>query len=247
MKKHYDSNYLNSTYSKLKELKDESYDLFKNCDVIVDLGCGNGVDVKNLATIYPEKKIYGLDHDAVLIEECTNRIGETHANVCFDICEADQLPLEKRSIDGVRAERLFQHLVSPPSVIKEIGRVLNKGGVLQILETDWSSINLYNTSIDLEESICNYYVNDKVKNGTICKVLIPMIYNHGFSEVKVDVYPIKIDDFKEACELIKIEAILEEMIANNKIENDIYKNIIKKYSTNFCLTINMVKFTAYLR
>lgn len=244
MEKHYDSTYLSTTYGKLKEIKSLSYEVFKHANTLIDLGCGNGIDVENMSIIYPEKNIYGVDHDANLIDECNQRISEKHTNTYFKVGDASQLPFDNHTINGVRAERLFQHLENPKSVLIEIRRVLQKEGVLQVLETDWSSINLYNTPDKLAKRIYDYYVNTMVKNGTICKLLIPLINEANYSDLKIEVFSIKIDEYKQACELIKLNTILKEMKTNKKISRNEYDSIINNYSTIFCLKMNMVQFTA---
>jgi len=70
--KHYDINYLQNSRRLLLDLKERSYALFKDIKqgTIVDLGCGAGKDVIELAKQNgPKVKVIGVDHDPVMINQ----------------------------------------------------------------------------------------------------------------------------------------------------------------------------------
>jgi len=56
--------------------------------------------------------------------------------VDFRIGEAERLPVENESVDYVFANMLLHHVEHPPDAIKEMARVLKKGGTLVITDLD---------------------------------------------------------------------------------------------------------------
>jgi SAM-dependent methyltransferase len=69
--KHYGAGYLMDTGDFLKQLKIHSYTPFNTIKegVVVDLGCGTGMDAINLANMLGHNVlVVGLDHDKALIE-----------------------------------------------------------------------------------------------------------------------------------------------------------------------------------
>jgi SAM-dependent methyltransferase len=50
---------------------------------------------------------------------------------------ATDLGLDDGSVDGVRCERVFQHLTDPASAMAELVRVTRPGGRIVVVDTDW--------------------------------------------------------------------------------------------------------------
>src|SRR5690606_10598356 len=70
--KHYGASYLTDTGEFLKQLKIHSYTPFSGIreGLVVDLGCGTGMDAINLADMLAENvRVVGVDHDLSLIEQ----------------------------------------------------------------------------------------------------------------------------------------------------------------------------------
>ncbi|RYE13639.1 MAG: methyltransferase domain-containing protein [Rickettsiales bacterium] len=121
--KHYTINYLEKTGSFLKNLKEISYLPFKDLQegIVLDLGCGTGADVINLAQITQNRvKVIGIDHDPILIDKALSNSASDSTDVEFILSEVYSIPFENNSIVGIRAERLLQHLIEPEKLIKEV-------------------------------------------------------------------------------------------------------------------------------
>jgi len=213
--KHYNIHYLEDTFKGLKALKDYSYQSFLSIKqgTILDLGCGIGMDVRNMAsaTEYPTTFI-GIDHDASMIQKANTDKG-TAANVQFINQEVSPLPFEANSIAGIRAERLFQHLPEPKKVLEDIAKVLQPGGVLVIVETDWDSISFYNAAVDIEAQVRYFLVHQKVVQGKIAKQLTRDLDNAQFRNISLRIFPTVLYTFKDACTYFWIDKIMDEMTA----------------------------------
>jgi SAM-dependent methyltransferase len=60
--------------------------------------------------------------------------------VRYEIGDVHSLPYPDRYFDGVRSERVLQHLDDPDTAIREMARVLRPGGRMCLIDTDWNSV-----------------------------------------------------------------------------------------------------------
>lgn len=89
----------------------------------LDIGCGNGVIVANIASSV--KSITGVDPDAWVLWDTLQK---THANVRFLHESIEQLSCPENSIDIVVCNQVYEHVSDPQYLIKQIQRVLKPGG-----------------------------------------------------------------------------------------------------------------------
>ena len=95
---------------------------------LLDAGCLNspiGVEMKKK---YPNSEIIALDHGQKLVDYFKALYPEVNY-ICSDIYK---LPFEKESFDYVVAGEVLEHLDHPNQFIKEVCRVLKKGGTFAI-------------------------------------------------------------------------------------------------------------------
>jgi len=103
-------------------------------EVVVDLGCGGGLDVLLAAKqVGPEGKAIGIDMTPDMIERA--RAGAKQAgatNVEFHLSEIDQLPLGDNSVDCILSNCVINLVPDKRAVFQEILRVLKPGGRVAI-------------------------------------------------------------------------------------------------------------------
>jgi SAM-dependent methyltransferase len=110
---------------------------------VLDLGCGTGDDLRAMARLAgPRGRAVGIDASAALLAVARRRIDVGDGPVELLRADAAALPLADESFDGVRAERLLQHVPDPRGVIAEAFRVLRPGGRLLAADTDWGMLAL---------------------------------------------------------------------------------------------------------
>ncbi|MFD2873153.1 methyltransferase domain-containing protein [Mucilaginibacter ximonensis] len=210
--KHYDINYLQNSRRLLVNLKEASYTYFEkiNSGAIIDLGCGAGKDVIEIAKIVGENvKVIGVDHDPVMLEQ-----GRTDAknlnNVEFILSEAYPLSFDSESIDGLRTERVIQHLKEPQRVADEIARILKPGSPFVIIETDWHSLALYTPFMDIHKKLTAYLTDTKINNGFAARKLTHYLRQSGFKDIKFEIHPFILTSLEDANQYLWIEKMIQE-------------------------------------
>jgi 2-polyprenyl-3-methyl-5-hydroxy-6-metoxy-1,4-benzoquinol methylase len=99
-------------------------------EVVVDLGCGGGLDVLLAAAkVGPTGRVVGIDMTPEMLERAranAAKLGTT--NVEFHRATIDKLPLADDSVDCVISNCVLNLAPDKPAVFREMARVLKPGG-----------------------------------------------------------------------------------------------------------------------
>jgi arsenite methyltransferase len=107
-------------------------------EVVVDLGCGGGLDVFLAASkVGPTGKAIGIDMTTEMLvlarqNAAKGRNGKPITNVEFHQATIDKLPLPDASVDCVISNCVINLAPDKPAVLREIARVLKPGGRLAV-------------------------------------------------------------------------------------------------------------------
>lgn len=245
--KHYNADYLVDTAKILKEIKLNSYKYFAGLQdgKVADIGCGTGFDVANMAQMFADKiKVIGLDHDKALIEIAQKNIPEG-LNAEFLVSEVNKMAFEDNELDGLRAERLVQHLPDAEKVFTEMKRVLKPGAKCVIVETDWSSLCFYNGDITVADKIVNYLTKDKIHNGYASKKLVHYFEEAKFVNTHIEVFPLIANKLQDVFTYLWIDKIILEMVEKSfltqqEMESFTHQLEAADHTNSFICSMNIV-------
>jgi malonyl-CoA O-methyltransferase len=100
--------------------------------VILDIGCGTGYDVRQLAKRYPRARLLGLDIAETMARRAQRKSGlwnRMTGRCAFACGDAERLPLASDSVDMIVSNLTLQWC-NPQAVFAEVGRLLRPGGLL---------------------------------------------------------------------------------------------------------------------
>jgi arsenite methyltransferase len=142
-------------------------------EVVVDLGCGGGLDVfLAAAKVGPTGKAIGIDMTPEMIERArANAAKQKLANVAFHLATIDRLPLPDATVDCVISNCVINLAPDKRAVFREMFRVLKPGGRLAI-----SDIALKKTlPAEVSKDVLAYV-------GCIAGAVLIADYERGLSE-----------------------------------------------------------------
>ncbi|MGB3903459.1 MAG: class I SAM-dependent methyltransferase [Anaerolineae bacterium] len=95
-----------------------------HCAVLVDCGCGAGINTERLAGRIGTRRTVGIDISARMLKEAQKERGI--AAVRADVNQS--IPLQSNCADVIAAMDLLEHLVETDNFVAELHRVLLPGG-----------------------------------------------------------------------------------------------------------------------
>ena len=138
---------------------------------ILDIGCGNGKFLHQLASTHPKVKFTGIDLSSHYIDYAKKKY--SLSNVHFDVGNAERLPYEDSSFDSIISIYLFHELPKEArkNVYNEMLRVLKPGGVLVIEDSEQYSTApklsalLEKFSDDFHEPFHAHYLKEPIEDA----------------------------------------------------------------------------------
>jgi ubiquinone/menaquinone biosynthesis C-methylase UbiE len=103
-------------------------------DLVLEIGMGNGLFVKDVLAAYPSVQYTGCDYSDTMVEEAirmnVNYIEKGHAS--FEMCTADNLPYADNSFSKVFTVNTIYFWAEAKKELAEIRRVLKNDGLFVI-------------------------------------------------------------------------------------------------------------------
>jgi len=179
-----------STWRAVRAYKDHSYRLLDEATLVLDVGCGPGVDLTRLGV----GRTIGVDPSITMCR----RARQAATSVCQATAEA--LPFPSGAVDGCRADRVLQHVADPATAIGEMIRVTRTGGVVVAAEPDQESlvIAVPDVSTDLCDRVKALRRDVGYRNGRLASRLPELFGRLGLSQISVDAFPLVLTDPADA-------------------------------------------------
>jgi ubiquinone/menaquinone biosynthesis C-methylase UbiE len=150
-------------------------------DTVVDVGCGGGRAVGELAAL--GKKAIGVDVDPEMVEVAARRwpAGEFHVG------DATALPLDDASVTGYRADKVLHVLDDPTPALTEARRVLRPGGRAVLTGQDWDAIVIDSADPAQTRAIVQARA-DGLPNPRVARQYRNLLLDNGFTGVTVEAH-----------------------------------------------------------
>ena len=96
--------------------------------VVADVGCGNGFDLRQLVPDGRCRHAIGVDLSAGMLRSLGSLIGSGRLSLIQ--ADAQQLPLADASVDVALAMHMLYHVPDIPAVVRELRRIVKPGGTV---------------------------------------------------------------------------------------------------------------------
>ncbi|MFY9656227.1 MAG: methyltransferase domain-containing protein [Methylocystis sp.] len=212
--------------------------------VIVDVACGTGFDLIQLARQYPAGHFIGVDKSENFIAVAKERAGST-PNIQFFPGVAEQLPLGDRSVDGARIDRSLQHVESPAAVLREMLRVTRIGGRIVACEPDWETFILFNGEFDDSRKIAHFFQHS-IRNRFIGRELASLMNQCGIENLRTHVHAFCTSALEEADVIFDLRRVADQcrdadLIAPADVENWLALSEQASHKGIFFAALNIVE------
>jgi ubiquinone/menaquinone biosynthesis C-methylase UbiE len=169
------------TLPQAAELRERSYrDLG---DTVVDVGCGGGSAVGELAQ--RGVRAIGVDLDPEMVEAARKRWPDAE----FHVADATALPFDDGSVTGYRADKVLHTLAKPDAAVAEARRVLEPGGRAVLLGQDWDTIVIDSDDPAHTRALVHARA-DAMPNPRVARRYRNLLLDNGFTGVTVEVHTI---------------------------------------------------------
>lgn len=148
---------------------------------VAEVGSGLGTAAGELAALGLE--VIGFDTSAAMVTEARRRTGDGAGR--FEVADAAALPLEAESLDGYRAERVYQHIDDPVPALAEARRVLGPGARIVLVDQDWDTFVIDADDRETTRAVLRAF-SDSLRNGWIGRRYRGLLTDAGFEEVIVE-------------------------------------------------------------
>jgi SAM-dependent methyltransferase len=110
---------------------------------LLDVGCGLGDAALSLgADLGPDGEVVGIDASAEMIAAAERRATTAVCRTRFVVGDALALDLPDDGFDAARSERTLQWLPDPQAAVDQLARVTRPGGLVSLIDSDWSTFDL---------------------------------------------------------------------------------------------------------
>ena len=162
-----------------------------DCACAVDYGCGPGWISLELATrMANDSQVVACDLNQEFL-----KLGAKHAaekglvdQVEWQQVTDDRVPLSDKSADLVLCKNVLEYIESPDEMLAEFLRVLEPGGTLRMVDSDWDLLVI--EPIDSERlSELRQYAQHAFRDPLIGRKLYGLAQRAGFTDIDVQIVP----------------------------------------------------------
>ena len=110
---------------------------------LLDVGCGLGDAALALAADLGETgEVHGIDVSQQMVTTARSRTTAARCSITFSVGDAGALAEPEGYYDVVRSERTLQWVARPEIVVSEMTRAVRPGGLVSLIDSDWSTFRI---------------------------------------------------------------------------------------------------------
>lgn len=170
-----------------KNYKQKTFDLLQIFEgsSILEVGCGTGEDAIALANrVGSHGKVIAIDRSQAMVDQASGSTRSLQLPIEFICADAQQLPFEDNTFDGVRVDRTLQHISDGERVIAEMTRVVRPGGKVVAIEPDWETFTVNSENHILTRQLLNFWC-DSFPSGWVGRNLAKYFVHAGLTDIQV--------------------------------------------------------------
>jgi len=171
-----------AAWPSVRACKQRTIELLRDLAPALDVGCGVGDEVRALGP-----SAFGMDASATMTREAQSRGGT------FLRGDVHALPFAEASLAGVRTERVLQHVEDPDTALRELARVVRRGGRVVLAEPDQSTLSISGTDPELTPDIVRFRA-ESLRNGYLARELPKRLEALGFTGIHREPFTIEITE-----------------------------------------------------
>jgi SAM-dependent methyltransferase len=171
---------------------------------ILDAGCGAGEEARRLAAaVAPGGEVVALDLSATTVALARSR--HDGGDVAYRTGDVTALDVADGTFDGVRCERVLQHLADPDGAVAELVRVTRQGGRVCLVDTDWESLAGDGVPDDLAAALrAHLYGSDRLHHASMGRTLRRRLVRAGLVDVVAEPVALTYTDPADASAVIPV-------------------------------------------
>jgi SAM-dependent methyltransferase len=186
-------------------------------DVICDIGCGPGTELVRVARIAgPDGTAIGVDPSQVMLDESRRRADDANVVVELHARDGRDTGLPTDHCDGVRMERVIQHVGDIDGLVTEAVRITRPGGRVVLVDSDWGSLMVYPGDRELVDRVTGVFADRILPDAWAGRRLHDALVRHGLIDVRSEIYPVQAD----AGVLVTVGAMYARFVGSQLMTQD---------------------------
>lgn len=152
-------------------------------DVIVDVGCGNGMYLAELARRGLGGRALGVDLSLGMLAAARTRLSEADGSAALANADAAALPLRDSTADLVLAPHMLYHVPDPAVALGELRRVTRPGGRVVIVLNGADHMRQFRTVVAAARGDNTGSLGERVTlddGELLAKSFFPTVTRHDF-------------------------------------------------------------------
>ncbi len=153
-------------------------------DRMCDVGFGTGTELIRLSRIVgPTGRAVGVEASQLMCDEAERRAAEACVDIDTVCADGRQTGLADGEFDGVRIERVIQHVGDAAGFLREALRIVRPGGRVVVADSDWGSLMIHPGDRPLINRITSGVHNGYMAEPWAGRTLHEAMLNAGFVDV----------------------------------------------------------------